>query len=149
MTMRHQKATKGFTLLELMIVIAVIGILSAIAIPRFSDAIKTSNEGGTKAALGAVRSGLSIYYSDMDGQYPASMDPLTTPGNKYFKAPGNTIWIYTQPHGKKSDTDYVSAYTGDTGDTGNLGYVDSGSEKGKVFVRCTHTDSKGSVWTNY
>lgn len=145
----RQRPQDGFSLLEFIIVIAVISILSSIVIPRFNDAIKASNEGGTKGTLVAVRSGLSVYYSDMDGQYPSSLDPLTTPGNKYFKAPGNVISIYTQSHGRNTSIDYVSSFTGDTGDTGHWGYVESGSEKGKLFVRCTHTDVKGSVWTNY
>lgn len=144
-----QRRRSGFTILELLIVIAVIAILSAIAIPRFAESVKTSNEGGTKGTLTAIRSGLSVYYSDMEGQFPSTLVPLTTPGNKYFKAPGNIISVYTQAHGKYNDIDYVPAFTGDTGDTGHWGYVDSGSEKGRIFVRCTHTDVKGSVWTQY
>lgn len=145
----RQGLKNGFSMLEFVIVIAIISILASIVIPRFNEAIKASNEGGTKGTLVAVRSGLSVYYSDMDGQYPASLDPLTTVGNKYFKAPGNIISIYTQNHGRNSEIDYVSAYTGDTGDTGHWGYVESGSEQGKIFVRCTHTDVKGSIWTRY
>src|SRR5579864_7122630 len=72
---RH-KMTKGFTLIELMIVVAIIGILAAIAIPQFANLVAKSQEGRTKANLGTIRSALSIYYGDLEGWYP-----LTAAGN--------------------------------------------------------------------
>ena len=65
------KTKKGFTLIELMIVVAIIGILAAIAIPKFADLIKKSKEGATKGSLGALRSALTIYYGEQEGSYPA------------------------------------------------------------------------------
>jgi prepilin-type N-terminal cleavage/methylation domain-containing protein len=59
----------GFTLIELMIVVAIIGILASIAIPKFADLIRKSKEGATKGNLGSLRSALSIYYGDMEGTY--------------------------------------------------------------------------------
>jgi prepilin-type N-terminal cleavage/methylation domain-containing protein len=54
---------RGFTLIELMIVVAIIGILSAIAVPKFADLLRKSQEGKTKGKLGAIRSALYIYGS--------------------------------------------------------------------------------------
>src|SRR5882762_2214804 len=70
------KTKRGFTLIELMIVVAIIGILAAIAIPKFSQLITKGNEANTKGNLGAIRSALSIYYGDMEGWYP--VDNLNT-----------------------------------------------------------------------
>src|SRR5436853_5565234 len=64
------KTKRGFTLIELMIVVAIIGILAAIAIPKFSQLITKGNEANTKGNLGAIRSALSIYYGDTEGYYP-------------------------------------------------------------------------------
>ena len=63
---------RGFTLIELMIVVAIIGLLSAIAVPKFSDLILKAKEGNTRGNLGRLRSTLNIYYSDMEGYYPLS-----------------------------------------------------------------------------
>src|SRR5208282_1763552 len=68
---------KAFTLIELMIVVAIISILAAIAIPKFADLIRKSNEGSSKANLGAIRSSLYIYYGDLEGQYPKDPTILT------------------------------------------------------------------------
>src|ERR1700685_25189 len=75
----------GFTLIELMIWVDTIGILAAIAIPKFASLIRKSGEGASKGNLGAIRSSLSIYYGDMEGQYPAQLAALTISG-KYLSS---------------------------------------------------------------
>ncbi|OGR67822.1 MAG: hypothetical protein A2081_04230 [Elusimicrobia bacterium GWC2_61_19] len=65
-----KKVRQGFTLIELMIVVAIIGILAAIAIPKFADLINKSKEGATKGALSSVRSALQVYYGDNEGWFP-------------------------------------------------------------------------------
>src|SRR3989442_6815513 len=88
--MRTQRMIKGarasgFTLIELMIVVAIIGILAAIAIPKFANLIRKSSEGASKGNVGSIRSALSIYYGDMEGQYPADLSSLTVAG-KYLSS---------------------------------------------------------------
>src|ERR1700745_2223073 len=73
----------GFTLIELMIVVAIIGILAAIAIPKFAELIRKSGEGASKGHLGAIRSALRLYYGDMEGVYPTTLSGLTVAG-KYL-----------------------------------------------------------------
>ncbi len=70
--------SKGFTLIELMIVVAIIGILAAIAIPKFAQMLEKSREGATKGNLGSLKSASSIYYGDQQGLWPTTLNSFST-----------------------------------------------------------------------
>ncbi len=54
---------KGFTLIELVMVIAIIGILASLAVPRFQDLSGAAKASATRAGLGSLRSVLAIRYA--------------------------------------------------------------------------------------
>jgi general secretion pathway protein G len=138
---------KGFTLIELMIVVAIIGILASIAIPKFAELIRKSSEGASKGNLGALRSAMSIYYGDMEGLYPTSTAALTV-GGKYLSAvPPAKSPNY---HSDGSGETLLTASAVPT-DAGGWYYDDKTTDSnfGNVLVNCTHTDTKGTVWTGY
>ena len=66
----RNRAKKGFTLIELMIVVAIIGILAAIAIPNFLRYQLRSKTSEAKTNIGAIRTGLQSFNGDFDS-YPA------------------------------------------------------------------------------
>lgn len=59
----NRKKNSGFTLVELVIVIVVLGILAAVAVPKFFDFTTDANEAACKGGLGGVRSAIANYYA--------------------------------------------------------------------------------------
>jgi general secretion pathway protein G len=66
---------RGFTLIEILIVIAIIGILATIAQPSYNRALTAAREATLKENLFILRDRLDQFYAD-NGKYPASLNDL-------------------------------------------------------------------------
>ena len=64
--MKLRRNQKGFTLIELMIVIAIIGILAAIAIPNFLNYQCKAKQSEAKSNLGNIRTSEEAYFAEFD-----------------------------------------------------------------------------------
>jgi general secretion pathway protein G len=73
------KHEAGFTLIELMIVMAIIGILMMVAVPRFQSAIRMAQEAVLKEDLHVLRSAIDSYTMDKQKE-PQSLDDLVQDG---------------------------------------------------------------------
>lgn len=92
MDLRKLKSKKGFTLIELMVVIVIIGILVAIALPNFISAQDRAKISSTKANLHTLQTSLETYSVDWSGLYPDVTGTTSTYGllkestdKKYYK----------------------------------------------------------------
>ena len=152
--MKTKVSTRGFTLIELMIVVVIIGILAMVAIPKFSDILRKSKEGSTKGSLTNLRSALSIYITDNNGSSPLQNSVNPTPEEltralvpKYITA---IPMVRLGENHPDSATIRISTYSDAAQDLAaspafdNSGWVYSNSGGGKWWISCSHKDTKGN-----
>lgn len=73
---------KGFTLIELMIVLVVLGILVAVGLPRFTSFIEEGRISATKQEMGAIKSAAKMYEMHMRWMPQKVIDLLEAPTNR-------------------------------------------------------------------
>lgn len=73
---KKRRFLKGFTLLELMIVVIIVGILASLAIPRFIDATRRAKEAEARSILGTIRSAQIRYFLENDEAYTTDITDL-------------------------------------------------------------------------
>ena len=129
MTKLIRNNQKGFTLIELMIVVAIIGILAAIAIPQFSAYRERAFIASMNADLNSVKLGEEAYYVDNETYIVIAAGVTDTsaiiPGGTVLSS-GNSVQVTAGTVGiatdyiiivKSSKTSAVITYTSSTGQT--------------------------------
>lgn len=91
------RSQKGFTLIELMIVVAIIGILAAIAIPNFLSYQCKAKQSEAKSNLGSLRTNMEAYFAEFD-VYPST---TTAVG---FETKGTARYTYSITGGTSTFT---------------------------------------------
>jgi len=76
---RNRHLESGFTLIELMVVLAIIGILLLLAVPRYTAAVKSAREAVLKEDLQTMRTAIDSYTMDKQ-KAPQSLDDLVQSG---------------------------------------------------------------------
>jgi general secretion pathway protein G len=120
--MRKQHA--GFTLIELMIVMAIIGVLAVIAVPSYVSALKHAREAVLKEDLHVLRAAIDSYTMDKQ-KAPQSLDDLIQDG--YLKSIPEDPMTHAKDTWVTDTSDTLSSV--DQTDSGGIGDVHSGSEE--------------------
>jgi general secretion pathway protein G len=148
MKLRDTKCVRrsGFTLVELLIVIIVIAVLAAIAIPKFVNSSARSKEASLHADLKLVRDAIERFHSDTS-VYPASLDSLsaTAAPSTGNDATGASVGInapdWRGPYVASVPTDPVSSV--------GLTYSVTSPTVGQVNSSASGNDSSGTPFSSY
>ncbi len=139
-----KRLEKGFTLIELMIVVAIIAILAAVAAPRFGSQIKKAKDAKGLALIGNWRSGSNLYYAD-ETEYATSLGAIavnnldqSTQNGTYFVAAGGEVEVGTGEAGtasQKFDGKKVAKFS-------------YSSTEGSITITTNDADTKGTSWSS-
>lgn len=88
--------TKGFTLIELMVVVSMIGILAAIALPQYSKYLQRAELVDPLAMAAVIREDVTVYYLE-NRRFPASNEQAGVPASKFLI--GNRVTGITVDNG--------------------------------------------------
>ena len=114
------QSKKGFTLIELLIVVVIIGILAAIAIPKFANTKEKAYIASMKSDLRNLITAQEAYFSDNNSTYASSIGAM---GTTYRASSGvtvtlgtvtNTGWTATSSHTSTAKTCAISVGGGAT-----------------------------------
>jgi len=99
MIRRH--GSRGFTLVELLVVLAIIAVLLSIAAPRYSGSVDRAKEAVLRENLASLRDALDKHYADT-GHYPLKLEELVS--KRYLRripldpvTDSTTTWISIPP----------------------------------------------------
>ena len=141
-TLRNIK--KGFTLVELLIVIIIIAVLAAIAIPKFSNSSQRSKESSLRANLKLVRNAIDLFRADT-GAFPATMAGLTASTTSGLNAAAATCTIAaTDWRGP-----YLQAVPPDPVSGSAMTYGTSATDVGTVKSSATGNGLDGTAYSSW
>ena len=119
----HRSREGGFTLIELMIVMVIIGILAAIAIPAYTNNIRTAREAVLREDLHTMRTAIDSYTVDKQ-KAPQSLDDLVQAG--YLKSMPVDPFTHRSDTWQPAQSDVLNSV--DQTDAGGIDDVHSGSQ---------------------
>lgn len=147
----HNNRTRGFTLVEILIVVVILGILAAIVVPQFTNASQEATKGALASQLQTINSQIELYRVQHNGELPEThVASVTEPGDPlggatfggwgvmvesdYLKDEPNNGWT------RSSNVDAVGAYV--------FAAATDGTDPGWVYNSNTADPNYGEVAAN-
>lgn len=144
--MQFLKERKGFTLVELLVVIVVLAVLAAVVLPKFVNSGQRSKEAALKADLKLVRNAVALFKTDT-AAYPSSLADLaatSAPANGIDSAGNSKAITASDWHGP-----YLEAVPNDPVSGSAFTYTSSGAGVGGVKSSATGNGLDGSAYSSW
>ncbi|KPK80118.1 MAG: hypothetical protein AMJ81_12435 [Phycisphaerae bacterium SM23_33] len=148
---------KGFSLLELVIVVVILGIIAAIAIPRMSRGSAGATDSAVASNLAVLRNAIDLFATEHDGTFPTAAD-IANQLTQYTDVAGvaqatkDTTHIYG-PYLRKVPPVPVGPRKGSTGiaalDAPGVGWIYDDTEGTIKTNTTTEADVSGKLYSDY
>ncbi len=89
-----ERAQKGFTMIEIMVVVVIVAILAAIAIPTYVEYVKGAYASEAKSVIGNIENGAKMYYQTY-GEWPSDIEELERRGQLEVDRSTKMKWSFT------------------------------------------------------
>lgn len=120
-SIRSRKSAQGFTLVEILIVVIILGILAAIVIPQFTNASEDARKSSLTSQLQTIRSQVELYKLQHRDEFPTETGAVDSP------------WDWTKMTAKTDEDG--APYTGAPGQTGPFGPYLQAAPKNNLNVK--------------
>ena len=157
MKKNNSRIARGFSLLEVMLVVVIIGLVAAIAIPKFSRGAAGASDSALSGNLAVLRNAVDLYQAEHNGTYPA-VATISTQLTQFTDAAGgvsatkDATHIYG-PYLRSVPPVPVGAKKGGTtiaaADGAGVGWIYSATNGTIQANTTTETDSAGALYTTY
>lgn len=121
----NQKTIQGFTLVELLIVMVILGLLASLVAPKMFGKIGASKQGVTKSQMELLSTSLDMYRLDL-GSYPDKLSKLRASDDTNWQGPYLPKDIPNDPWGNA----YIYKFPGENGEYDLISYGSDAKEGG-------------------
>ncbi len=138
---------RGFSLIELLVVVVIISVLAMIIIPKFADSGRRSKESSLHSDLSQLRSSIANYQADT-GYYPTALTDLTAtaaPANGVDSTGASQPITASNWHGPYIQTSIPT----DPVSNGAFTYTATGPNTGKIVSSATGNGLDGTAYSTW